>query len=64
MKRNRKRQRGVRNAELKEYLRILAATNKAIVNNTESQIDALVRRFNVPYTRAETIATNFRKDNR
>ncbi|MHC4748357.1 MAG: hypothetical protein ACYTFW_00650 [Planctomycetota bacterium] len=52
------------NAEMKGYLKIMALTNSAICNNTEAMIDSLVRRFNVPYQRAESIATNFRRDTR
>jgi hypothetical protein len=49
---------------MKGYLKIMALTNSAICNNTEAMIDSLVRRFNVPYQRAESIATNFRRDTR
>lgn len=63
-KRRKRGRRGVSNAEMRGYLKILAMTNSAIVNSTESMIDGLVTQFAVPYERAETIVTTFRKDTR
>jgi len=63
-KKRSKYQRGVSNAELRGFLKVMIMTNSAICNNTEAMIDELVKRFNVPYQRAENIATSVRRDSR
>lgn len=63
-KRRRKGRRGVSNAEMRGYLKMLAMTNSSLINSTEVMIDQLVHHFAVPYERAETIVTTFRRDSR
>lgn len=63
-KRRGKRRRGVSNAELKGYLKIVSMTNKAIANDTEYAIRTLIKKFNVPYARAEQAANSVRRDSR
>ena len=63
-KRRKRGRRGVSNAEMKWYLKTMSMTNKALINDTEFAISALVKRFNVPYQRAETIARTVSRGNR
>lgn len=64
MSSRRRGRRGVSNAEMRGFLKILAMTNSSLINSTEAMIDQLVHRFHVPYERAERIVTTFRRDTR
>ena len=64
MSNRRRGRRGVSNAEMRGFLKILAMTNSSLINSTEAMIDQLVHRFQVPYERAENVVTTFRRDTR